>query len=138
MICSSTNCRTISVMAFWSSVFSEYGGVASAMRCRYLSSASGEARRIPALWSGGARNPHDDDRRVGRRRGGGRDPLDGDPGGGGARRRRGGAGGGATAGRRGPAGLADGLLGRRGAATADLDRHGVGRRRGRRAGGRRH
>jgi hypothetical protein len=34
--------RTISVMAFWSSVFSEYCGVASAMRCRYLSSASGE------------------------------------------------------------------------------------------------
>src|SRR6476646_533957 len=29
-------------MAFWSSVFSEYCGVASAMRCRYLSRASGE------------------------------------------------------------------------------------------------
>src|SRR3954447_580059 len=86
-------------MAFWSSVFSEYCGVASAMRCRYLSSASGEARRIPALWRGAARNPHDDDRRVGRRRGGRRDPLDVDRGRGGARGRggrtgRGGVGGG--------------------------------------------
>src|SRR5215218_3250078 len=40
MICSSTNCRTISVMAFCSSVFSENCGVASAMRCR-TSRASG-------------------------------------------------------------------------------------------------
>src|SRR3954447_17803565 len=51
MICPSTNWRTISVIAFWSSVFSEYCGVASAVPSVPLARVGG-ARRIPALWLG--------------------------------------------------------------------------------------
>src|SRR5215212_2440124 len=51
MICSSTNWRTISVMAFCSSVFSENCGVASAMR-----SSTSRARRGDAEDTG-AREP---------------------------------------------------------------------------------
>src|SRR4051812_50161103 len=92
MTCSSTNCRPISVMAFCSSVFSEYCGVASAMRFRTSRALRG-ARRIPALWRAG-RYPADDDGRTRRRRGGGGDALGAGRGGGGARGGGGRAGGG--------------------------------------------